>query len=297
MIPPLNRAATCALSLAFFAMFATMTSACIFAVDTSSVDFDADTQNDAGDAGDVGEDATTCSPPREQALCEQYELECGEYEVLDDCGQTRSIACGTCLLNDTCISGVCICQPESRDEFCARNSAQCGITEGVDRCDNERRVFCGECGANEVCPPASEPEQAQLCQAEEVCSPACDAGESCIDEQCVCTSPSDEELCAEHIAEQPDAQACGELTMTDRCGVERSVDCGGCADEAQSCSTANLCCVPQSDEELCAQNQRECGTLDITDSCGERRVISCGGCGTQCCNSGVCEPRALGIFC
>lgn len=284
----------------FMAIVMLTTAGCIFAVDTTqldaSVDEDIDVSNDVGSDAHDATDAPECIASSESELCAQYELECGEYEVLDECGTTRSIDCGGCTLHDTCISGICICQPQDRDEFCRSNQAQCGIVEGVDRCGNERRIFCGECIDGEVCPRAPA-GAAQLCEAEDVCTPACSEFESCIDQQCVCTSPTDTELCEEHIAEQPDAQACGELTLTDRCGEERAVDCGSCADDGEACSATNVCCIPESDAQLCEANARECGTLDLLDSCGHRRVISCGGCGTQCCKSGVCEPRTFLFFC
>ncbi|RVU41584.1 hypothetical protein EA187_18170 [Lujinxingia sediminis] len=93
-----------------------------------------------------------------------------------------------------------------------------------------------------------------------------------------CEAESDDALCSDNGAE------CGELTVVDSCGTERTVNCGDeasvCAPE-ETCGGAgedNLCgCTPlESDTQLCQLSSYACGPLTAVDSCGTERTVNCG---------------------
>lgn len=141
---------------------------------------------------------------------------------------------------------------------CAELGAECGSVDNG--CGT--MIGCGGCGEFETCGTG---EDANIC---------------------VCDRGTDAELCADGGA------ACGEVRLTDNCGFERTVDCGGCPD-GQSCTDDNACqCDGESDEVLCSQlTGVECGEATVTDSCGVERTVYCGGCGTheQCGDNNLCE--------
>ncbi|TXC69400.1 hypothetical protein FRC91_17545 [Bradymonadales bacterium TMQ1] len=151
------------------------------------------------------------------------------------------------------------CEAESDDALCSDNGAECGELTVVDSCGTERTVNCGD--------------EASVCAPEETCG---GAGE---DNLCGCTPDrSDEELCSDNGAE------CGELTVVDSCGTERTVNCG---DEASVCSESETCggagednicgCTPlESDTQLCQLSSYACGPLTAVDSCGTERTVNCG---------------------
>ncbi len=99
---------------------------------------------------------------------------------------------------------------------------------------------------------------------------------------CECTPESDAELCGE--------RNCGIAFLTDSCGDEREVDCGGECDEEGADCVDNIC-LCETDAQLCDQQGYECGTHELTDSCAGTREVDCGGCGAdfESCSQGICE--------
>lgn len=101
----------------------------------------------------------------------------------------------------------------------------------------------------------------------------------------VCTAETDAELCTRAGAE------CGQASVTDRCGVARTVSCGTCT-SPESCGgggTANACgCASETDAAFCARQGKSCGTVTGQDNCGvTRTVASCGTCASpQSCGGG-----------
>ena len=156
------------------------------------------------------------------------------------------------------------CVPESDAQLCQQQQVACGPLDGVtDRCGAPRSV--ADCGA---CPDD------QTCSASGACEPA----------ECV---PEEEEvLCG--------ARECGPLEVTDRCGQERTVDCGGC-EQGQTCSVDGQCaCIPLSGPELCAQ-LGACGDLEADDGCGQLVSLECGNpCDP---NAEVCDPETQRCVC
>ncbi len=83
-----------------------------------------------------------------------------------------------------------------------------------------------------------------------------------------CTAPTP----GPEACEQAGAQ-CGMVLVLDACGASHPVDCGGC--EGGAC-IANMCeaCEPETDEALCAREQR-CAPFITDDRCGVTRQVSC----------------------
>ena len=277
-------------------------------VDTNANQPDPDVGPDVG-----GEDADTgdcppLSPSEIQAACDEANLQCGDFSVVDECGESVDVSCGECPDTDQCISGICQCIDESNTEFCAAQGdnfdVACGLISASGQCGEERTVDCGGCGDDAACID-------HRCQACEVdcqdkcgmvpdgcgdfvdCSEdpdgvSCEAQDSCIDFACVnddCTPIED--------CDGIDA-SCG--TVVDGCGG--TIDCPTCS-EGEECAPSNQCvCVSESDQELCDALELGCGEASTTDRCGFERNIDCGGCdGGEACNpvdSQCVDPDCVG---
>ncbi|TXD37499.1 hypothetical protein FRC98_07340 [Lujinxingia vulgaris] len=294
-------------------------------LDIGTPDADADLPDTDVDLPDTDTDLpdtdTGCEPPTEQELCEDAVLSCGPLEVVDRCGAQRAISCGSCEDDELCEGGVCVCQPEENDAFCTRLAADCGTVIAPDNCGDERTVSCGDCQEGYLCGEDNRctcPGEtvSELCeqnslecgtrtvvdgcgQTREInCDSCTGTGESCtLDNLCVCTPLSEEDLCELESAQ------CGPLTVTDNCGEERTLNCGGCTGTGESCTQDNQChCPPQSQESFCADNAAECGEVTAPNNCGDIRPINCGTCtgtGESCSldNQCVCNPLPDETFC
>lgn len=90
-----------------------------------------------------------------------------------------------------------ICVGESDQELCGLNDVGCGAIDVVDSCGEARAIECGGCEAPDSC------------------------GGAGVDNACGCAPETDQELCAA-------ANGCELGDFVDRCGAQRSVDCGAC---------------------------------------------------------------------
>ncbi|MEE2902981.1 MAG: formylglycine-generating enzyme family protein [Myxococcota bacterium] len=156
-----------------------------------------------------------------------------------------------CLTGLICSDGVCICNAETLEELCSINRQECGRLTTTDRCGKERIVACGTCETFETCASADGVTQ------------------------CICTPPSDEQICSDESAE------CGELTAVDACGTRRTINCGLCTapDICGGAEQANRCgCTGESESELCAQFNLTCGSRTVEDGCNRMRIVECGSC-------------------
>jgi hypothetical protein len=195
-----------------------------------------------------------CVPEDDATLCLGQSAACGSISVMDRCGVQRDVAsCGTCPDNGVCMGNSCgACVPEDDAAFCAREGKACGVFSGVDNCGMTRTdAGCGVCAG---------------------------AGESCVDNACVCIPETDEQYCGRLGAQ------CGLVRSgMDNCGTTRvDVMCGGCAQG--SCQQDNTCsvCQPETDAAFCARNGATCGSKAAMDNCGTQRTVMCGP------NNGVC---------
>ena len=182
-----------------------------------------------------------------------------------------------CLTGLVCSDGVCICDAETLKELCSSNQQECGRLTTIDRCGMERIVACGTCESFETCASSNGKKQ------------------------CICNPSSDAELCSNASAE------CGELTATDECGIERTINCGSCT-SPETCGGAeqpNSCgCKSESEAELCSQLELTCGSRTVEDRCSRMQIIECGTCELPqtCGGNGVenqcgCEPESDLNFC
>ena len=112
-----------------------------------------------------------------------------------------------------------------------------------------------------------------------------------------CTAPQTcggggtEHQCGEPICEpEPDGDLClaagrdcGPLTATDKCGTQRSVECGAC-ESPKTCggSGAEGVCgdgtCGETDAELCGRFGKNCDAIQVRDACGNPRQADCGSC-------------------
>lgn len=207
---------------------------------------------DASDAGDAG-DVEACVPLSDAQLCDEHAATCGELVVIDNCGVERTVdSCGECNAPDSCgaiEANLCGCAPQTDAQLCEEHSASCGELVVTDSCGVERTIdSCGECTGVDQCGDIAP-------------------------NQCGCEPQTDAELCAENAA------VCGELVVTDRCGVERTVaSCGECTGVDQCGDIApNQCgCALPTVAELCAEHALECGETQVVDKCGAQRILDCG---------------------
>lgn len=216
-----------------------------------------------------------CTPESDAVMCERLNYECGELEAVDNCGEARVIeSCGdpadVCLPTESCggsgVAGRCGCEGETDIQLCQVQGFNCGSYTTQDSCGRQRTI--AECG-----PACTEP---QTCGG---------GGQANI---CGCTPKSNAVLCAENEA------TCGELLITDDCGVERTINCGreedvcvGTYDTCGGGAVANQCgCTPTT----CAEQQIMCGPL--FDGCGA--TIQCDGFCVQELEAGPFHACAIG---
>lgn len=218
-------------------------------------------------------------------------------QVIDQCGEERTIECASCSGNEVCGAveeNVCGCEPLECDDL----DAQCG--DHSDGCGGI--ISCGDCGSGESCTEQSDESfdceeetcTAETCESLEVdcgtvsdgCGSTIDCGD-CPDEQlcdgdnqCSCMPESDSSFCSDI--------ECGEYTGADNCGDERTVDCGGC-DSGYSCQENSCECQPVSVQQACNITGRECGEHSFDDGCGGTASGSCGTCADdEECHDGEC---------
>jgi hypothetical protein len=195
-------------------------------------------------------DAGSCVAESNPAFCLRLGKDCGSVTNLDNCGQQRTAACGTCTAPDTCggagvlnLCGNGSCQAETDKQFCARLGKNCGSVTDFDNCDMTRTATCGTCISPQVCTAS-------------VCS---------------CTAETDPAFCTRL------GKTCGTVTEADNCAVSRTVSCGTCT--APATCAQNVCaCIPESNADLCTRAGKDCGVLTFTDNCGTARSLTCGGC-------------------
>lgn len=230
-----------------------------------------------------------CTPESDERFCEfggpnNTPAQCGEVTRRDNCGVTRTVDCGTCAPeNGTCTSDYTCslgCQVESDSAFCARlagpdgkNAVLCGThtAPSVNCPDIMMTVTCGE-------PSDCDAGGGALC---------CESAQGCGSDlnTCVCQNTMPSPACTEGADRK-----CGNITNA--CGEAVSCSC----EPNEVCdTTTSLCCVPESDQDLCdafhgTNGPSACGGITVTDSCNKVRTISCGGCGAdESCNSNRCE--------
>jgi hypothetical protein len=164
------------------------------------------------------------------------------------------------------------CAPKSAGELAVERCGArvCGTIDVTDNCGASRSISCGTC-ANGA---------------------PCESGGTC-----GCASETQQQLVNLHCG----VGSCGDKSVTDRCGAQRTISCGtSCAGQGETCGggdpgTANVCgCTPETAAQFCARYGKNCSTFSGPDNCGVRRTnVACGSCTLpQTCggagNAGVC---------
>lgn len=166
-----------------------------------------------------------CVPRTDAQLCSSMGHECGRVNTTDNCGQARSLECGTCAGNFTCgllAANQCDCTPEADATLCANSHAECGTLRVTDRCGASRNISCGGCSSPETC-------RSNRC---EVCTPSC-SGRECGSDGCggFCGSCTGGDVCSS-----------GQCVFDDDCDPVRNTGCSG----------GNECLLLSNEETRCA---------------------------------------------
>jgi hypothetical protein len=246
----------------------------------------------------------SCTPEPDSALCGSAGATCGLVSATDNCGHQRNVYCGGCPQSSTCSANQCTCVEESTDALCDSAGAKCGtVASIVDNCGQaHQNVDCGSCPSGSTCghPNANvcscvDEDPATFCaRAGAQCGPltgpdncgnvmtvencgTCAGSSSCNDatNTCSCIPETDQQLCASHYAQ------CGSLTAPDNCHVTRTVQCGSCTEQGDTCGAywPNICgCAPESTSQFCAAQGVTCGWVTGNDNCGFAKTLFCGTC-------------------
>lgn len=251
-----------------------------------------------------------CAPEPPAATCARLGLNCDEAQVQDNCGNIKTINCGTCPTTDPptiCGGGgtpnACACGEQTDIDFCNAQGASCGVITAMDACGFNRTVNCGGCAAFETCGAESDNEcgcvdedDLEFCARQDgvecgrvsgvdncgelremVDCGTCPSDETCQNNQCICPAASAAQFCSSNGAQ------CGSLTALE-CGAPRTQNCGTCP-AGSVCNNANRCvCDPFTNAELCDASNA-CGEVTLLDNCDMMRTIDCADCGA---NEGDC---------
>ena len=98
--------------------------------------------------------APACTPETDSEFCDRNNRDCGTYTAEDNCGNTRTVDCGSCGSGEVCENGICVsdCVPET----CSSLGYNCGTHN--DGCGGT--ISCGSCSSGESCENGKcEPEE------------------------------------------------------------------------------------------------------------------------------------------
>jgi hypothetical protein len=181
-----------------------------------------------------------CIPESDKAVCALGKASCGTVTMTDSCGAPRTVDCGACETPNTCggggSPGVCGCTSLSQETACSGKN--CGtVSNGCGTVSCGTCTSPGFCHNNNCCTPVTDGE---LCAEKEYCGTVtltdnCDQTKTvncgvcaspddvCYKNAC-CTPETDPALCAAYNSEC----SIGTITLVDRCGQTRTVNCGDC---------------------------------------------------------------------
>jgi chitinase len=101
---------------------------------------------------------SSCTAESNSQFCSRLGKNCGNVTADDNCGDSRTVSCGSCTSPQTCGGGgtanVCgggSCSAESNTQFCSRLGKNCGSVTADDNCGNSRTVNCGSCTSPQTC--------------------------------------------------------------------------------------------------------------------------------------------------
>ncbi len=238
----------------------------IWVRDTSQSDAGVDSTT-GGDQG-TDPDATGCVRESDAEFCARLSSTCDSLSATDNCGAARTANCGDCTAPLECGAGgtanVCACPGSSDSAVCASLNKNCGSLETEDPACGVTRTFnCGVCAAPLSC------------------------GGSAVDNVCGCTE-SNSDFCDR-------LGTCGSTSASDACGVDRTVDCGGC-EGAETCGGALPDVCGCNTTVACDALGYECGMEDLSGTCSNLGTEDCGGCGAGTCVNHLCQCPAGTAF-
>ncbi len=176
-----------------------------------------------------------CNPEPDADLCRERGRNCGNLEVVDNCGTSKTVACGTCAPPLTCggsgSPNVCGCAPESDAALCSRLGKDCGTSTTFDNCGQQRALSCGTCTVPKTCGGGGTPN---VCG----CTPTtCQAqGKDCGSVPDGCGS----------------SLACGTCIAVKSCGGDgRPNVCGCCSARLIAAGGAHTCALTAAGSVLC----------------------------------------------
>ena len=221
---------------------------------------------------------TSCVAETNAVFCSRLGKECGSVTANDNCGDSKTVNCGTCTSPEICSSGVCGCTAKTCASLGIYN---CGIWD--DGCGGT--VNCGTCTLPEIC-SSGLCECIADCDGKECgsdgCGGVCKGVDNGMSQACTATYGSCSVTGTETCVGTVFSLCSGTDPRTATC--EAPVNCGsdGCGSVCGLCNLGETCtngvcsCVPD-----CAG--KECGDDGCEGTCPP-------GCGTgQDCVEGVCE--------
>ncbi|MCG3172708.1 MAG: hypothetical protein GMKNLPBB_00863 [Myxococcota bacterium] len=258
----------------------------------------------------------SCEPENDWTFCSRMGAQCGPVTGADNCGDSRSVSCGSCTPPLTCGGGgqsnLCGCAPKSKPDACAGKT--CGAAD--DGCGV--MLACGECPQGEVCAGIG------LC-----CKPESDA-DFCSRQGKTCGNFKGADNCGNgRLADcgacqgrdtcggggQPNLCGCTPKPKPDACAGRvcgfadngcSAIECGSCP-SGQFCNASGQCqntCTPESDSAFCSRLGKNCNSVTAADNCGTSRTVNCGSCSSPntCGGGGTanvcgCTPNSKSSAC
>lgn len=106
---------------------------------------------------DAGGPPDACSAETDPDFCARLGASCAVVTAVDNCGDMRSVNCGTCTLPQSCAgdcggtANQCGCCPMTDSQLCATAGATCGSVTAHDGCRERTVSSCGTCTNPQTC--------------------------------------------------------------------------------------------------------------------------------------------------
>jgi len=187
-----------------------------------------------------------CTPESDDELCARLGYDCDPVTAADNCGNTRTVDCGTCTAPDTCTDNHCGCTPVT----CEEAGAECGLL--FDECDSF--IYCGDCTPPETCNDSTN-----TCECESHATSACYLNNRYWYDACgnreelreICDYKCEADACIPCVICTRYDQTCAELTggctseCLSECQTNGDISGGSMCTEwvlADDCGARGLCC-------------------------------------------------------
>jgi hypothetical protein len=189
-----------------------------------------------------------CTPESDDAFCARLGYDCDPVTAADNCGNSRTVDCGTCTSPDTCTANQCSCS----EITCFDVGAECGLI--FDEC--ESWVYCGDCTLPETCNDVTN--------------------------TCECASHASLECYRDDVYWYDSCGVLEELSenCSYKCADGACVPCVSCTYGALTCTESPATCSSSECLSECRYNGDISGSMCtewyLADDCGAR-TLCCGG--------------------